>query len=204
MKKRLGTRHHYQRARWIEPAQTCLYSHISGNPAGGDAHANFFVTYASLTALDANVCTGNDGGCAGFTSSPNHLTINETILLPINEDVHVFENQGSFAFGKGVKAVSGVQPYFSLDPSETDQYALVFSDGIDNSPISPTPLPSALPLFGCGVLALAGFAAWRRGGRCFDGPYGTNRESAILHPPPRDCAKQTEPMVRPARAISAY
>jgi hypothetical protein len=41
------------------------------------------------------------------------------------------------------------------------QYQIIFSAGIDNGPVSNTPLPVTLPLFASGLGAL-GLLGWRR------------------------------------------
>jgi hypothetical protein len=55
-------------------------------------------------------------------------------------------------------------PFVQIDPSFLDTnpgYSLEFSAGVDNVPLSETPLPPALPMFSAALLALGAFA-WRR------------------------------------------
>jgi hypothetical protein len=61
------------------------------------------------------------------------------------------------------KAAAYVDPYFYI-PSyvpNADLYTIEVSPGVGNSPISPTPLPTALPLFTTGLAGL-GWLGWRR------------------------------------------
>jgi hypothetical protein len=61
------------------------------------------------------------------------------------------------------KAAASVDPFFSLIRrflADNPGFSLEFSEGVDNSPIAATPLPSALPMFGAALIGLGAFA-WR-------------------------------------------
>ncbi len=88
--------------------------------------------------------------------------VNEIISVPTNTVENVTLSAYVYIINGGGSASAHVDPYFAIDPSFADasQYALYFSPGIDNVPISPTPLPAALPMFGAALLAVGGIA-WR-------------------------------------------
>jgi len=72
------------------------------------------------------------------------------------------------AAGQIAEAIA--DPYIKIDPSflaANPGYSLEFSAGIDNVPMSETPLPPALPMFCAALLALGAFA-WGRREQCRD------------------------------------
>jgi hypothetical protein len=98
---------------------------------------------------------------------PSH-SFSDNVSLVSNQIYTVRLDAAAFSFDHlalgGASATATADPYFQIDPAflaANPGYSLEFSPGIDNVPISATPLPPALPLFASGVIALAGFA-WRR------------------------------------------
>jgi MYXO-CTERM domain-containing protein len=136
-------------------------SAFGGNGTEFGAIANAFLRMqypfnAVGTQMNASVCS------AEFACS-NKLAVNQTLFLEVNRPVEVEE--GATAFNAAVPAsLAMADPFIQIDPSflaDNPGFSLEFSDGIDNVPVSETPLPAALPMFGAALLALGAFA-WRR------------------------------------------
>lgn len=123
--------------------------------------------YASVKLLGAG---GFDASTDFRTDGTTHCgttCINATnqALLRTNTPylVEIYVWAMAFTNFKGSASV-WADPYIYIDPTFVggDQFSLLISDGIGNSPlVSAVPLPSALPLFAAG-LGLLGWASQRR------------------------------------------
>jgi hypothetical protein len=145
-------------------------------------------TFVSGVVFATATETGGASASASITDANNQTNLNEQALdAPINPQLYQashfyrvplflasnspYEVSLLAAAGgadpaeqRGAHAQADADPYVQIDPSflaANPGYSLEFSAGIDNVPISAAPLPAALPLFGSGVIAMAGLA-WRK------------------------------------------
>jgi hypothetical protein len=113
------------------------------------------ITYLSVQGLPA-IQHVIQGGNISYS-----ITSSVTVQLDQAVEVNIAVTVG--AGTDPASATAFVDPYFFVDPSvlNADQYSIITSDGIGNSPNAATPLPAALPLFAAG-LGVMGFLAKRR------------------------------------------
>lgn len=90
------------------------------------------------------------------------ITVPQTVLFASNALYRVALQAGSTAISGGT-AFASADPFFQVDPSFADasQVQLLFSPGIDNSPLSAVPEPSSIVLMSAGIPGLWGFV-WLR------------------------------------------
>jgi hypothetical protein len=144
----------------LNPVPLSLQANLSGIGDLGTASLTLQYTQQNPAYLLVAIACG--GGCIpGYQS---HVSVNQQLSVTPNQPIKVQE-QASAATDGTYTAQALIDPYFTIDPSflaANPGYSLEFSPGIDNEPLA-TPLPAALPLFGSGVMMLAGFAVRRRG-----------------------------------------
>jgi hypothetical protein len=67
----------------------------------------------------------------------------------------------AYSYSFGAPGTASVDPYFQIDPAfltSNPGYALDFSPGITNAPVSTVPLPATLPMFASALLLLVGIS----------------------------------------------
>lgn len=136
-----------------------LQANLSGS--GDLGLALFNLQYPNQTPASIFQAVACGGGCTpGYQP---HVSINQPLSVSANQPIEVQEEADALTDGT-YTAQSSIDPFISIDPSfltDNPGYALAFSDGIDNSPLSPTPLPPAAAMFATALAALGTFA-WRR------------------------------------------
>jgi hypothetical protein len=147
-----------------------------GPDPGTTAYATTGLVVTNPSASNNDVyetaCSGVGGGIdlSCNPGQPKSFSINQKVLLAANTIYAVemtaeavgTDGLGGSTGGEGAKAV--VDPYIYIDPAflaSNSGYAIEFSDGIGNEPLTATPLPAALPLFGTTLAGFAG-AGWLR------------------------------------------
>jgi hypothetical protein len=125
--------------------------------------SNFF-TPPGKQLFVADVCSGNQ--CQNHYPDETK-EFNTRVLIPSNTIFTVLlaaEAQAqNNSISKSQNASAYADPHFYIDPTFTNasQYTLAFSSGIGNSPLSATPLPASLPMFGAAIIGL-GILGYRR------------------------------------------
>jgi hypothetical protein len=117
------------------------------------------ITYLSVQGLPAIQHVIQGGNISYSITSSVTVQLDQAVEVNIAATVGAGEGPG----GPPASATAFVDPYFFVDPSvlNADQYSIITSDGIGNSPIAATPLPAALPLFATG-LGVMGWLGGRR------------------------------------------
>jgi hypothetical protein len=126
-------------------------------------------TNFSFGATDARIgVNGQTIAAATFLPQANTpIPINVLLSVPVNTPIPVeLTARAVSVLGTDLTDEVLIDPSIQIDPSflTGGEYSLAFSDGIGNSPISPTPLPASLPMFGVALIGL-GALAWRRRSR---------------------------------------
>jgi hypothetical protein len=122
----------------------------------------------SVIATAGSVPQGNTPN--GRTNQ--NITFDDRILVPSNTPFEIgLGAEAEVDNGDNSKtpiesASAYIDPHLFIDPTfaGANEFSLQFSEGIDNSPVSATPLPPALSMFGAALLALGAFS-WRRRGQ---------------------------------------
>jgi MYXO-CTERM domain-containing protein len=95
-------------------------------------------------------------------SNTGAFSTSVTMSLVANQEFLVEMIARAFTQDSSVSATAFLDPLFSLDPSLVNLgYSILTSPGIDNSPVSATPVPAPLPFFAAG-LGLMGLLGRRR------------------------------------------
>lgn len=149
----------------VGPTNTVVPVSFSGNLAanfsggGGNEYAAATVQVYSLP-LSSTLFQDSAGAAPAVASSSHEYG---TLLDVTANTPYTIALRATVSSGKG-SGTALSDPVLAIDAlflAENPGYSLEFSPGIDNKSVSAVPLPAALPLFGSGVIALAGFA-WRR------------------------------------------
>jgi hypothetical protein len=87
---------------------------------------------------------------------------NSVALTLISDDEYILQMDVSVISLGGDNVAAVIDPIITIDPAFADDFHLIFSEGVGNSPEAPAvPSPGSLPLFASG-LALMGWLVWRR------------------------------------------
>jgi hypothetical protein len=147
----------------VGPQSISVPISIQGELAASQASAGTDFATSSLYLSQGpglfykSVSAPSTGGIASTTGVLGDVNVNSNSEIFVQLAAHT----GTYTYNIDTALAD---PYFSIDPSwlaANPGYSLEFSDGIDNVPISATPLPPALPMFGAALFAL-GACAWRR------------------------------------------
>lgn len=147
-----------------------LFAEAEATSGSTFADASFYISSPDNSLGRQAICAATDSlNCAGRTPAPlGRYGFNEQVYIPANERrvavLSAMAGAGDNHTTTTGRASAWADPYIQIDPSflaANPGYSLEFSSGIDNVPISPVPLPAALPLFGSAALGLLAFAKRR-------------------------------------------
>jgi len=136
----------------LTPTSTAVSVQLSGELSASGKGA----AYAEVYSLSGQGVLYDTGWVGGET-----YDYNTSISVEPNTPYAISIAAITSFSGSGSGSATS-DPFLQIDPAlVTAGEFLEFSAGVDNVPISATPLPPALPMFGAALLALGGFA-WRR------------------------------------------
>jgi hypothetical protein len=119
-----------------------------------------------LGTLATSSCTAPTNGYVGMecTGAGIAFTGSDTITANVPYTVQLFANGGVVGFNYGATANASADPYIFIDPSfaNANQYSILFSDGVSNSPLSTTPEPRSAALVCGALIMLIGLSAKRK------------------------------------------
>jgi hypothetical protein len=141
---------------------------LNGDIIGDGASAGATISGAgSLLASEGVSCSdprfGSDtSNCGSHYLFKDAISLLPNTLYKVSLSAAVTTNDAGEAIGTLGQALA--DPSIQIDPlflAANPGFSLEFSDGIDNSQLSPTPLPPSFSMFGAALLGL-GVLAWRR------------------------------------------